>query len=186
MNDTENAIPDVPALIDLPVHREDYLSQQRVDELCKMLWKKEPWCIVKLASAEDDKGHLFRFDEFVAYKLWPSLRAIKQFFNAQAEQGEFEKLSDLQMCDIIYEVERRVRIVTGIDDFPQASHWRRPRRGRSPSMGTFVITYLLVTRLMTNILRRAILPKHTQHNIWQIIRPCVKSTLNSYSPIVRC
>jgi hypothetical protein len=110
----------MPDLIELPVYRDDFISQQRVDELCKFLWNAESWRIKQLILAIDDSEHHHRFDTETMRDIAWEMRKIRIYLREEASKGAIDPLSDLQMCDFLYEVERRLRVFGGYKEFEPA------------------------------------------------------------------
>jgi len=104
---------EMPELIDLPVYREDYISQERVDELCKLVWKKQQHGIKTMVFHERD--HEGPFDRNSDY--FHGLGGITNFLRAEEKAGRIEPISMIAMVDLNYELSRRVRLATGYEDY---------------------------------------------------------------------
>lgn len=110
MLDQEIKIPD---LIDLPIHEETTLSQERVDTLCKLVWENCQQDIHDLL--ENAKLPL---DECRDYQLVEPNKRITHFLRGLEENDKIESLSILEMVYILYEIDRRVRKIAGADEWP--------------------------------------------------------------------
>ncbi len=125
---------DAPELIDLPVYRDDYISQQQVDLLCRILWDEKPWYIRDLA-AEENAGR--RKSPTKIQTLWKVFSRMGTFFRElESNDPRIEKISYLGMVDLVYEVERRVRIALGLEDFKPVGYPIAPSpEGPFPEVG---------------------------------------------------
>jgi hypothetical protein len=138
-------------LIDLTVYREDFISQKRVDDLCKMLWDVAPGWVEDLCVVEDEEQSYSRFAHPTNWNVDTVLIHIREWFYRLGAKGVIDELSDLQMCDLVYELERRVRIGVGIDDFKPAGQRLAPTpEGPFPEHGD-IIHHVLVGDIAYNI-----------------------------------
>jgi len=104
---------ELPELIDLPVYREDYISQERVDELCKLVWKERQYDIKTMVFHERD--HEGPFDRNCDY--FYALKEITNHLREEEKTGRIEPISMIAMVNLNYEISRRVRLATGYEDY---------------------------------------------------------------------
>jgi len=114
MDDYHVEKTEMPELIDLPVYREDYISQEQVDKACMLLWKDAPYYVQDLVDEERTSR---RDNPTQIHGMMRLLGRLGCFFREKEESGELNKLSYTSVVDLIYETERRVRIAIGLDDF---------------------------------------------------------------------
>jgi len=136
MSNYEDPIEDVelPELIDLPVYREDYISQERVDELCKLAWKEQPYEIKRMVFHERD--HEGPFDRESGY--YKGMAIIIDFIREEEKAGRIEPISMIAMVDLTYEISRRIRLATGYEDYkPYGIPIADGPEGPFPSIGQF-------------------------------------------------
>ena len=114
MSDKPVEETEIPEIIDLPVYREDYISQEQVDKACRLLWKEEPYSVQALI---DEEVVTHRNNPTQWLGMSRMLGRLGYFFREKEESGELNKLSYTSVVDLIYETERRVRIAIGLDDF---------------------------------------------------------------------
>lgn len=107
----ENQQTELPPLIDLPVYRGTYMSQERTDELCRILWTKHPDLIATLFQIEkagtEDRTKFAKTNTFVV-----------EFLRNEEKAGHVEPISMIGMVDLLYELNRRVRKALGLNDVP--------------------------------------------------------------------
>jgi len=95
---------ELPELVDLPVYREDYISQERVDELCRLVWQEKPDYIKQLVYQEKlpfPNNRSSKFDE--------KIENIVYFLRDEENAGNVEAISLIGMVDLTYEIDRRIR-----------------------------------------------------------------------------
>jgi hypothetical protein len=109
-----------PELIDLPVYRDKFISQQRVDELYKLFWNADSDITIRDLAEE----HLMdrRFNISYHDHIESVFDRITKFFREKEKGGEIEPLSYIAMVDLLYEIDRRVRISSSMDDFMPQGH----------------------------------------------------------------
>lgn len=102
---------ELPSLIDLPVYRDTYLSQERTDELCRLLWQQRPDLIRALVAREEvvpqDRTMFARVTS-----------RITEYFREEEKAGRIDAISLTGMVDLIYEIDRRVRKSLGLPAIP--------------------------------------------------------------------
>lgn len=102
---------ELPPLIDLPVYRDTYLSQERTDELCRLLWQQRPDLIRALVAREEvvpqDRTMFARVTS-----------RITEYFREEEKAGRIDAISLTGMVDLIYEIDRRVRKSLGLPAIP--------------------------------------------------------------------
>jgi hypothetical protein len=107
----DNHQTELPPLIDLPVYRGTYMSQQRTDELCRLLWQQRPDLIRALVEREEvvpqDRTMFARVTS-----------RITEYFREEEKAGRIEAISLTSMVDLIYEIDRRVRQSLGLPAIP--------------------------------------------------------------------
>jgi len=124
---------EMPELIDLPVYREDYISQEQVDKACRLLWKEKPYYVQDLI--DEERGGR-RDNPIQIHGMHRVMSRLGYFFREKEESGELNKISYTGMVDLIYETERRVRIAIGLDDFKPIGHPIAPTpHGPFPEIG---------------------------------------------------
>ncbi len=112
-----------PELIDLPVYRDDYISQQQVDLLCRILWDEKPSSVEEFTEEEKSMASiLIRRNPVVINAISNLLHRISEFFREKEGLQNIEKISYTGMVDLIYEVERRIRVAIGLGDFFPVGH----------------------------------------------------------------
>lgn len=107
----DNQKNELPPLIDLPVYRDTYLSQERTDELCRLLWEQRPDLIRALVAEEEvvpkDRTMFARVTS-----------RITNYFRDEERAGRIDAISLTGMVDLIYEIDRRVRKSLGLPAIP--------------------------------------------------------------------
>lgn len=111
----ESPETELPPLIDLPVYRDTYLSQERTDELCRLLWAQRPDLIRALVEREE----VVPQDRTMFARV---TKRIIHFFREEEKDGRIEPITMTGMVDLIYEVDRRVRHTLGLPAIPV--RWR--------------------------------------------------------------
>lgn len=101
----------LPTLIELPVYRDTYLSQERTDELCRLLWSERPDLIVALVSVE-------KIGAQDRTKFAKTNTLVSEFLRDEEKAGRVEPISLTGMVDLLYEINRRVRKILGLNDIP--------------------------------------------------------------------
>lgn len=104
---------DLPELVSLQVHRDTYLSQQRTDELCMLLWKKYPELVGLLAHEAK-----YPFPDCRIGRFRSLIEELHIFFREEEKEGNIESLSLIQMVDLSWEVDRRIRKGIGVEEAP--------------------------------------------------------------------
>ena len=102
---------EIPELIDLPVYREDYISQQQVDKLCRLVWEEKPDFVEALVLVEKTPFPNNRSGVF-----FERMGDIIDFFRDKEKEGAIESISMIAMVDLTYEIDRRVRHALGLED----------------------------------------------------------------------
>jgi len=105
---------EMPELIDLPVYREDYISQERVDELCKLVWKEQQLGIKTMFYFQRTSDHVEPHERCPGY--FNGMAKVEIFIREQEKAGRIEPISMIAMVDFEYELGRRIRIAGGYED----------------------------------------------------------------------
>lgn len=96
--DTKN----LPPLIDLPVYRDTYLSQERTDELCHYVWENYPDYIRDLVNVAERvpiyRTKFAKINDNLSCRLRDDEKA-----------GKIRQISLIGMVDLIFEIDRRIR-----------------------------------------------------------------------------
>ena len=90
-----------PELVHLPVYREDYISQQRVDELCELLWTDKAEPILKIAR---DEKYQFFPDECRNAPFAKEMSRMTFHLRELEKEGKIEEISMIAMVDLVYEI----------------------------------------------------------------------------------
>lgn len=106
---------ELPELVDLPVYRDDYISQKRVDELCRLIWELKPVFIRELVFEEklpfpNNRNSIFS----------RKMGRVIHFLRDEEKAGNIEPISMIGMVDLTYEITRRIRHVMGLEDIEPA------------------------------------------------------------------
>lgn len=102
----DNRETELPPLIDLPVYRDTYLSQERTDELCRYVWEHYP-DPVRVIAGEIARNAL---DRGKAPKMMDNL----SFYLREDEAaGKIAPLSLTAMVDLMHEIDRRLHKALG-------------------------------------------------------------------------
>jgi hypothetical protein len=99
----------IPDLIDLPVYRDAYLSQERTDALCSRIWEERPDLVERFVQ------NARRFDfplDRDAYFTKPNA-AVISYLREKEKAGEVEPISITAMVDFMYELDHRIRKIVG-------------------------------------------------------------------------
>lgn len=115
---TENAQPkrlyqwglldELPPLVDLPVIRDTYCSQEMTDRALMYLWEKEP----ELVRAQ---GKVEQINYDAAYVM--ELGRIVEFFQKATNSGIKIPITRLGMLDLVFELSRRLRKALEIPEY---------------------------------------------------------------------
>ena len=106
---------DIPELVDLPIYRDDYISQQQVNLLCRILWDENPSFVRDLISDERNGSRGNPNKIFAMRKLFGNICLF--FRRIEKDSPNIDKISYVGMVDLVYEVERRIRKAIGVSDF---------------------------------------------------------------------
>lgn len=102
----DNQQTELPPLIDLPVYRETYLSQERTDELCRYVWEHYPDS-VRVIAGEIERNALERGK---APKMMDNLSC---YLREDEAAGKIAPLSLTAMVDLMHEIDRRLHKALG-------------------------------------------------------------------------
>ncbi len=122
---------ELPELIDLPVYREDYISQKRVDELCKLVWDEKQDLLKELATAA--RGN---FKENSGTVLARRIGKIIAFLREEESAEKIDPISMIGMVDFTFELLRRVCLGQGLEDVePRGVQISETVKGPFPPVG---------------------------------------------------
>lgn len=96
---------ELPPLVELPVYRDTYCSQQMTDDALSLLWKRRS-DLVRLQGALEPSN----YDQTYLMQL----AAIVEFFRTEASKELAIPETRLGMLDLVYELSRRLRMALGI------------------------------------------------------------------------
>lgn len=104
-----------PKLLHIPVYREDYISQERVDALCELLWTEKQEQIIDLVDIEKNKS----FPDSSRGSPFPELMDdIASYLHDLEDQGKIDKISMIAMIDLSYEITCRIRHMLSLENIP--------------------------------------------------------------------
>lgn len=100
-----------PKLVDLPVYRSTYLDQQRVNELCALLWKERPDLVAGIAESTGSELADRDVDTFADINMH-----VIAFFQEKIQSKNTDPISMTGMVDLIFEIDRRIRKALGFTE----------------------------------------------------------------------
>lgn len=100
-------------LPELSVIRDTYLDQKRTNDLCLYIFDKKPDLLEDLIEQEKIP---FPFNRDAL--LRKAFYRIEGFFNDEVENNNIDPISKIQMVDLSFEIDRRVRRGLGLKDIP--------------------------------------------------------------------
>jgi hypothetical protein len=106
---SDNQQTELPPLIDLPVYRDTYLSQERTDELCRLLWAQCPDQIRVIANN-------IKHDPIVRGDTPKMMGKLCSLLRKKEAAGEVDPISLTAMVDLMHEVDRRIHIALGVPE----------------------------------------------------------------------
>lgn len=105
----ESQPTELPPLIDLPVYRDTYLSQERTDELCRLVWEHCPDQLRVIASEIKcnalDRGYIPKM-----------MGKLGSFLRKEEAAGNIEPISLTAMVDLMHEIDRRLHKALGVPE----------------------------------------------------------------------
>lgn len=106
---SDNQQTELPPLIDLPVYRDTYLSQERTDELCRYVWEHYPDS-VRVIAGEIKRNALERG------KIPETMDNVSCYLREDEAAGKITQISMTAMVDLMHEIDRRIHRALG---FPE-------------------------------------------------------------------
>ncbi len=100
---------ELPPLIELPVYRETYLSQERTDELCRYVWTHYPKHIWRIT--EDTRN-----DELERGEIPNVMRSLSGAVRNDGNAGTIEPTSMTARVDLMHEIDRRIHRALGLPE----------------------------------------------------------------------
>jgi hypothetical protein len=97
---------ELPPLIDLPVYRDTYLSQERTDELCRYVWALYPDS-VRVIAGEIARNALERG------KIPKAMDNLSCYLREDEAAGKIGQISLTAMVDLMHEIDRRIHKALG-------------------------------------------------------------------------
>jgi len=119
---------ELPPLIDLPVYRDTYLSQERTDELCRYVWEHYP-DPVRVIAGEIARNALERG------KIPKTMDNLSCYLREDEAAGKIGSISLTAMVDLMHEIDRRIHRALGVPEIEVVKYPIAPTpQGPFPSL----------------------------------------------------